>query len=67
MAGCWKKDARWRLFCGCYNSAHNVAIDYKVDVPDFYANLAEAFLFDKDAGSPKQKLGAYYSCIAKHN
>ena len=44
-----------------------VAIDYKVDVPDFYANLAEAFLFDKDAGSPKQKLGAYYSCIAKHN
>ncbi len=59
---CW-----WATMNMMYSDYVNVAIDYKVDVPDFYANLAEAFLFDKDAGSPKQKLGAYYSCIAKHN
>lgn len=59
---CW-----WATMNMMYSDYVNVAIDYKVDVPDFYANLAEAFLFDKDAGSPKQKLGAYYSCIVKHN
>ena len=53
---CW-----WATMNMMYSDYVNVAIDYKVDVPDFYANLAEAFLFDKDAGSPKQKLGAYYS------
>ncbi len=29
----------------------------------FYAELAEAFLFDKDDPNQKEKIGAYYAAI----
>lgn len=42
-----------------------VARKHGVDKPEFYADMAEAFLFDKDAGEPEEKIAAYYHCIAK--
>ena len=42
-----------------------VARKHGVDKPEFYADMAEAFLFDKDAGEPEEKISAYYHCIAK--
>lgn len=41
-----------------------VARKYGVDKPEFYADMAQAFLFDKDAGEPEEKIAAYYHCIA---
>lgn len=35
-----------------------------VDKPEFYADMAEAFLWDKDAGEPEEKISAYYHCVA---
>lgn len=34
--------------------------DYGVDRPEFYADLAKAFLFDKDGPAPSEKLAEYY-------
>lgn len=42
-----------------------VARKYGVDRPEFYADMAQAFLFDKDAGEPEEKISAYYHCIAE--
>jgi hypothetical protein len=42
-----------------------VARKHGVDKPEFYADMAEAFLFDKDAGEPEEKILAYYHCVAK--
>ena len=36
-----------------------------VDKPEFYADMAQAFLLDKDAGEPEEKISAYYHCVAK--
>lgn len=41
-----------------------VARKHGVDKPEFYADMAQAFLFDKDAGEPKEKISAYYHCVA---
>lgn len=41
-----------------------VARKYGVDRPEFYADMAQAFLFDKDAGEPEEKISAYYHCVA---
>lgn len=46
-----------------YSDYFAVAKKYSVDVPEFYACLAKAFLFDKDAPDPKAKIGAYYHGI----
>lgn len=35
-----------------------------VGTPEFYACMAKAFLFDKDAKSPNAKMAAYYFGIA---
>lgn len=35
-----------------------------VGAPEFYACMAKAFLFDKDAKSPNAKMAAYYFGIA---
>ena len=32
---------------------------------EFFAELAQAFLFDKDGPGPKEKLAAYYHGIVK--
>ena len=42
-----------------------VARKHGVDKPEFYADMAQAFLLDKDAGEPEEKIAAYYHCIAK--
>ena len=42
-----------------------VARKHGVDKPEFYADMAQAFLLDKDAGEPEAKIAAYYHCIAK--
>ena len=46
-----------------YSDYYSVAIAYNVNIPEFYADMARAFLFDKDAKSPKDKISAYYNCI----
>lgn len=33
---------------------------------EFYADMAKAFLFDRDAGGPRVKMAAYYHGIAEH-
>lgn len=44
---------------------YSVAKRYGVDKPDFYADMAKAFLFDEDAPGAEEKLAAYYCCIVK--
>ena len=44
-----------------YSDYYSVAVAHGVNVPEFFADLAEAFLKDKDA--KKNKLAAYYNCI----
>ena len=39
------------------------AIHYGVSTAEFFAELAQAFLFDKDGPGPKEKLAAYYHGI----
>lgn len=47
-------------FCG-------VAKKYGVDRPEYYADLAKAFLNDKDyKGNPEEKLWAYYKFIVEN-
>lgn len=41
-----------------------VARKHGVDKPEFYADMAQAFLFDEDAGEPEEKISAYYYCVA---
>lgn len=40
-----------------------VAEKFGVGTPEFYADMAKAFLWDKDGGSPSHKMAAYYDCI----
>ena len=46
-----------------YSDYYSVAVAHNCNTPEFYADMAEAFLFDKDAKSPKSKVSAYYNCI----
>lgn len=49
-----------------YSDYYDVARKFGVNVPEFYAELARAFLMDKDGPGPEEKLCSYYRCIA-HN
>ena len=49
-----------------HSDYYDVARKFGVNVPEFYAELARAFLMDKDGPGPEEKLCAYYRCIA-HN
>lgn len=49
-----------------YSDYYDVARKFGVNVPEFYAELARAFLMDKDGPGPEEKLCAYYRGIA-HN
>lgn len=46
-----------------YSDYYDVAVAHGVNTVEFYADLAKAFLFDKDAKSPESKIAAYYNCI----
>lgn len=48
-----------------YSDYYDVAMQFGVNRPDFYAALAKAFLMDKDAPAPVEKLCAYYEHIAR--
>lgn len=48
-----------------YSDYYKVAEKYGVNRPDFYADLAEAFLNDKDAGDGETKLARYYYGIVE--
>ena len=48
-----------------YSDYCAVAKKFGLDRPDFYAELAKAFLNDKDfEGEPEEKVFLYYQCIA---
>ena len=48
-----------------YSDYCAVAKKFGLDRPDFYAELAKAFLNDKDfEGEPEEKVWLYYQCIA---
>lgn len=48
-----------------YSDYYEVGKKYGLPAPEFYAELAKAFLFDKDAKSPEAKMAAYYNYIVK--
>ena len=41
------------------------ATRYGVDRPEYYADLAKAFLFDEDGGGPEAKIAGYYHGIVE--
>ena len=58
------------IFCMTMNMMYAdycaAAKRFGVNVPEFYAELAKAFLEDKDFhGEPEEKLWLYYKCIAE--
>jgi hypothetical protein len=58
------------IFCLAMNMMYSdyckVAKKYGVDRPEYYADLAKAFLRDKDFdGKPEEKLYLYYKCIVE--
>lgn len=57
---CW-----WAAMNMMYSDYSGVATHYGVSTPEFYAELAQAFLMDKDGPGPKEKLSAYYWGIGK--
>ena len=59
--GCW-----WAAMCMMYSDYCGVASRYGVGTAEFYADMAKAFLFDRDAGGPRAKMAAYYHGIAEH-
>ena len=50
----------WACLNMMYSDYCTVANKYNVGTPEFYACMAKAFLFDKDAKSPNAKMAAYY-------
>lgn len=48
-----------------YSDNWEVAGKYGLDRPEYYADLAKAFLFDKDGGGPEEKIAGYYHGIVK--
>lgn len=46
-----------------YSDYCAVATKYNANKPEFYADMAKAFLCDKDAPTPMKKLAAYYHGI----
>lgn len=60
------------VFCLAMNMMYSdyckVAKKYGVDMPEFYADLAKAFLRDKDFdGKPEEKLYLYYKAIVEQD
>lgn len=53
----------WAAMNMMYSDYYGVAAKYGLDRPEFYADLAKAFLMDKDAGGPEAKMAGYYHGI----
>lgn len=56
-------------FCAAMNMMYSdyypVGVKYGIDRAEFYADLAKAFLFDKDGPAPSEKLAEYYHEVVK--
>lgn len=48
-----------------YSDGFDVAQKYGLDRPEYYADLAKAFLFDKDGGGPETKIAGYYHGVVE--
>lgn len=53
----------WTAMNMMYSDYYGVAAKYGLDRPEFYADLAKAFLMDKDAGGAEEKMSGYYHGI----
>lgn len=47
-----------------YSDYFKTAKKHGVNTVEFFADMTDAFLDDKDAGAPEEKISAYYHCIA---
>lgn len=66
MGMTWEKVSRpcwWITMNMMYSDYSGVAEKYGVSIAEFYADMARAFLMDKDGPEAKKKLGAYYHGI----
>ena len=66
MGMTWEKVSRlcwWITMNMIYSDYSSVAEKYGVSIAEFYADMARAFLMDKDGPGAKKKLGAYYHGI----
>lgn len=54
----------WIIMNAMYSDYCKVAKKYGVDRPEYYAEIAKAWLDDKDA--VPDKAAAYYECVVKH-
>ena len=57
---CW-----WIAVNMMYSDYYGVASRFGVATPEFFAELARAFLLDEDGPGPKPKMAAYYCGIVK--
>lgn len=58
----------WACLNMMYSDYYSVAAKYGLDRPEFYADLAKAFLMDKDAGGAEAKMAGYYhGIVARKN
>ena len=57
---CW-----WIAVNMMYSDYYGVASQFGVATPEFFAELAKAFLLDEDGPGPKPKMSAYYCGIVK--
>ena len=48
-----------------YSDYYPVAVEFGLNRPEFYADLAKAFLLDKDGHGPERKLMKYYEHVVK--
>ena len=70
VAGVHEKSCVWWAAMNMmYSDYYGVAAKYGLDRPEFYADLAKAFLMDKDAGGPEEKMAGYYHGVVQrgHN
>ena len=68
MGMTWEKVSRpcwWITMNMMYSDYSSVAEKYGVSIAEFYADMARAFLMDKDGPEAKKKLGAYYHGIVE--
>ena len=64
----WDHITPWRWWITMnmmYSDYSGVAEKYGVSIAEFYADMARAFLMDKDGPEAKKKLGAYYHGIVE--
>lgn len=69
MGMTWEKVSRpcwWITMNMMYSDYSGVAEKYGVSIAEFYADMARAFLMDKDSPGAKEKLAAYYHGIVEH-